>query len=118
MLCRRNETAKVATSITAGDCVAQRPEHERGPCASESASRTAKQKRIAEQRRPAARCERERVGAGHDQLAVGEVDEPQDAEDEADADGDQGVDRAERERVGEGLPVDVEDGGIMRGRPP
>ena len=39
---------------------------------------------------------RERVGAGHDQLAVGEVDQPQHAEDEADADRHQRVDRAER----------------------
>ena len=53
-----------------------------------------------------ARGEGERVGAGHDQLAVGEVDEPQDAEDEADADGHQRVDRPEPDRVGERLEAE------------
>ena len=44
---------------------------------------------------------REREGAGHDELPVGEVDEPQHAEDEADAHGHQRVDRAEPDRVDE-----------------
>jgi len=46
---------------------------------------------------------REHVAAGGDQLAVGEVDEAHDAEDEADADGDEPVDRAERDRVRDSL---------------
>ena len=43
--------------------------------------------------------EGQREPAGHDQLAVGEVDESKHAEDEADADGHQREDRAEPDRV-------------------
>ena len=50
--------------------------------------------------------ERERERAGHDQLPVGEVDEPEHAEDEADADGHQREDRAEPDRVDLHLQVD------------
>src|SRR6266516_4790661 len=53
-----------------------------------------------------ARRVRERVGAGHDQLSVGEVDEAQDPEDEPDADRHQRVDRAQPERVAERLEID------------
>jgi hypothetical protein len=49
--------------------------------------------------------EGERVRAGHDQLAVGEVDQPQDAEHEADADGHQRIDRALADGVDEDLGV-------------
>ena len=52
------------------------------------------------------RGEGERVRARHHELAVGEVDEPQDAEDEADPDGHQRVDRAEPERIGERREVE------------
>ena len=109
MLCNRNATANVATSITAGDC-AQRPEddpvheqreHENDGKAEDDAHGDG----------PAAlRGEGERVGTGHHQLSVSEVDEPQDAEDETDADGHERVDRAEADRVGERLPVDAENG--------
>ena len=50
--------------------------------------------------------ERERVGAGHDQLAVGEVDEPEHPEDEPDPDRHQRVDGAEADGVDQGLGVD------------
>ena len=53
----------------------------------------------------------QRVRAGHHQLAVGEVDEPQHAEDEADPDGHQRVDRAQPDRVGQGLEVREVEGG-------
>src|SRR5262249_36804546 len=43
--------------------------------------------------------DRKRVGARHDQLPVREVDEAQHAENEADPDGHQRVDGAERERI-------------------
>ena len=108
MLWRRNATAKVATSITAGDCVRSGRKTARS-IASESAITTAKQKTIADPDRPVPLGrEGERVGAGHDQLAVREVDEAEDAEDEADADGHQRVDGAEPDRVDEHLPVDAE----------
>jgi len=55
------------------------------------------------------RGERERECARHHELAVGEVDEPQHAEHEADPDRHQRVHRAERRCVGERLPVDVEE---------
>ena len=50
--------------------------------------------------------EREREGARHDELPVGEVDEAQHAEDEADADRHQRVDRADPDRVHLHLGVD------------
>ena len=53
-----------------------------------------------------ARREGERVRAGHHELAVGEVDEPQHAEDEADPDRHQRVDGAEAESVESGLEVE------------
>src|SRR5919204_1538003 len=55
------------------------------------------------------RGEREREGTRHDELAVCEVDEPQDSEHEPDANRHQRVDGAEPDRVDERLPVDVED---------
>ena len=97
MLCSRNATANVATSITAGDCAAQRPEDE-------PVHRDREREHDGEAEddprpdRPAPlRRERERERAGHHELAVREVDEPQHAEDEADPDRHQRVDRAERE---------------------
>ena len=59
---------------------------------------------------------RERVGAGHDELAVGEVDEPQDAEDEADAHGHQRVGRAQADRVDDHLGVDRRERECRRAR--
>ena len=111
MLWSRNATANVATSITAGDCVRSGRKTSRS-IATESASTTREAEEDPEPSAGQSHCDakRERVRAGHDQLAVGEVDEAQHAEDEADADRHQRVDRAERERVGERLPVDVEDG--------
>ena len=50
-------------------------------------------------------AEGEREAAGHDQLPVGEVDEPEHAEDEPDPDRHQRVDAAERERVRERRPL-------------
>ena len=64
-----------------------------------------------------ARGERERVRAGHDQLPVGEVDEPQDAEDEPDPDRHQRVDGAEADGVDQGLGVDGGEADVMRGTP-
>ena len=52
--------------------------------------------------------ERERVGGDHDQLAVGEVDQPEHAEHEPDPDGDEREDGAKAERVDEVLDVDHE----------
>ncbi len=52
------------------------------------------------------RRERERECARHHELAVREVDEAENAEDETDADGHQCVDRAEEETVGQVLPGD------------
>ena len=76
---------------------------------SDSASTTAKQSTIPIHDRPAALGrERERVRAGHDQLPVREVDEPEDAEDETDADRHQRIDPAQPDSVGERLPVAAE----------
>ena len=109
MLWSRNATANVATSITAGEC----PRSGRKTSRSIS-DREREHDREAEDdpgpHRPAPlRGERERERARHHELAVGEVDEAQHAEDEPDPDRHQRVDRAERERVGERLPVDVEE---------
>ena len=95
--------------MTAGECPRSGRKTSRS-IASESTSTTAKQRTIpAQTGQPHSRRQRERERAGHHELAVGEVDEPQHAEDEADADRHQRVDRAERDRVGERLPVDVQD---------
>ena len=97
MFWSRNATANVATSITAGDCVRS------GRKTSRSMQERERQHdgEADEDRRPVRqaplRAEREREGAGHDQLPVGEVDEPQHAEDEPDPDRHQRVDAAERE---------------------
>ena len=50
------------------------------------------------------------------ELAVGEVHEPQDAEDEADADGHQRVGRAEADRVDDHLGVDRRERECARAR--
>ncbi len=55
---------------------------------------------------PTLEGEREREPAGHDQLAVREVHEAQDAEDETDADGHEREDRAEADRVDLDLKID------------
>ena len=108
-LCIRNATANVATSITAGEW----PRNGRNTSRSMSEREHEHDGEAEDDRRPhrpaplGGHGERER--ARHHELAVGEVDEAQHAEDEADADGHQRVDRAERNRVGERLPVDVEE---------
>ena len=43
--------------------------------------------------------ERHREGSNHQELAVGEIDDLQHAEDERKADGDQGIEQAERDAV-------------------
>ena len=58
--------------------------------------------------------EQERVGAGGDELSVGEVDEPHDAEDEADADGHQRDVRLRQRNV---APPPVPRHGHHPGRP-
>ena len=99
MLWSRNATAKVAISITAGDCVRSGRKTTRS-IASESARTTSEAERDPDgDGPPALGGEGEREPTGHDQLAVGEVDESKHAEDEADADGHQGEDRAEPDRV-------------------
>ena len=102
----RNATANVAMSMTAARLRAQRPEDD-------ALHREREREHDGEAERDpdadgpvALRGERERERAGHDQLAVGEVDEPHDAEDEADADGHQGEDRAEPDRVDLHLEVE------------
>ena len=122
MLCSRNATAKVATSIDRGRLRPQRPEDD-ASIASDRAITTAKQSTIpAQTGQSHSEAKRERVGAGHDQLAVGEVDEPQDAEDEADPDRHQRVDRAQADRVDEHLqstPETVQRSeALTRGTPP
>ena len=89
---------------------AQRPEHEQVHRDREREHDAEAEENPDPARQIPLRGEGERVGAGHDQLPVREVDEAQHAEDEADPDRHQRVDAAERERVGERLPVDVEDG--------
>ena len=109
MLCSRNATANVATSITAGDWPRSGRKTSRS-IASESASTTAKQSRIPPSTgQPHSDASASAYAPAMISCAVGEVDEPQDAEDEPDPDRHQRVDRAERRRVGERLPVDVED---------
>ena len=99
-----NAIAKVVTSITAGDAPRSGRKTARS-IASERTTTTTKQAAMLQTTRPARR-EGERVGAGHDQLAVREVDEAQHAEDEADPDRHQRVDRAEPDRVDDRLGVD------------
>ena len=115
MLWSRNATANVATSMTAGDCAAQRPEDDPLHRERERDHDGEAEDDPRPQRPVPLRGERQRVGPGHDQLAVGEVDEPEHAEDEADPDGHQRVDRAEAGGVDEHLPVDPEDA-AERGR--
>ena len=103
----RKAIANVVTSITAGDCVRSGRK-----TTSLHRERERDDDREAGEDAPGdgpARRERERVGAGHDQLAVGEVDEPQHAEDEADPDRHQRVDGAEADGVDERLGVDGRD---------
>ena len=106
MLWSRKATANVAISITAGDWDAQRPED--GPLhrqRQDDHDREAERDPHAD--RPAALgCEGERERARHDQLAVGEVHQPEHAEDEPDADRHQREDRAEPDRVHLHLQVD------------
>ena len=96
-LCSTNEIANVVTSMTVGDCSRSGRKTVRS-IASESAITTREAGDDAPEQRPRRRVG-ERVRAGHDQLAVGEVDEPQHAEDEPDADGHERVRRAQADRV-------------------
>ena len=105
--CSRNATANVAMSMTAADCVRSGLKTTRS-IASESASTTREAERDPHADRPVViRGERERERAGHDQLAVGEVDQPHHAEDEADADRHERVDRTEPDGVHLDLEIDV-----------
>ena len=106
MLWSRKATAKVATSITAGDWSRSGRKMSRS-IAAESDEHDGEAEDDPRPHRPVPLGrERERERAGHDQLAVGEVDEPEDAEDEADADGHERVDGAEADRVDLHLQVD------------
>ena len=106
MLWSRNATANVAMSITAGDCARSGRKTTRS-IASESTSTTAKQSAIPTPTgQPRSEANASANAAGHDQLAVREVHEPQDAEDEPDPDGHQREDRAEPDRVHLHLEVD------------
>ena len=105
MLCSRKATANVATSITAGECPRSGRKTSQS-IATESASTTAKQRTIPAHDRPAPlRGERECERPGHHELPVGEVDEPEHAEDEADPDRHQRVHRSEEQAVGQVLPA-------------
>ncbi len=107
---RRNAIANVVTSITAGDCVAQRPEDEPVHRAARGATTTAKHMTMLRPGRPVGLDVNASVYApAMIELPVGEVDEPQDAEDEPDADRHQRVDRAEPDRVDERLGVERRD---------
>ena len=57
----------------------------------------------------------QRVAADGDHVAVGEVDQPQDAEQQADAERHEGVDAAERERVDEVLE-ELDHAAVSAGR--
>ena len=104
MLCRTNEIANVVTSMTVGDCSRSGRKTARS-IASESAITTAKHATMLQSTRPVRRVG-ERVRAGHDELAIGEVDEAQDAEDEPDADGHERVGRSQADRIDDHLGVD------------
>ena len=73
----------------------------RAPSRATARSRRRSRSRSRPQRPVPLRGERQGVGARHDQLPVREVDEPQHAEHEADADGHQRVDGAEPDGVDE-----------------
>ena len=104
MFWRMNATANVATSITAGEC----PRSGRKTSLSISSESSQHDAEAEEDRLPVRQpplcAEGEREGAGHHQLPVGEVDEAEHAEDEADPHRHERVDAAERERVREHGP--------------
>ena len=100
----RNATANVVTSITAGEAVRSGRKTARS-IRNEQRDHDREAGDDARRDRPARR-EGERVGAGHDQLPVGEVDEPEHAEDEPDPDRHQRVDGAEADGVDERLGID------------
>ena len=105
--------AKVVTSIVAGDCV-RSGRKTTSSIASEKPTTTAKQATmLAAIGQSLGQGERER--AGHDQLAVGEVDEPHHAEDETDSDGDERVRSSRADGVDERLDERVEDEAVTRG---
>ena len=96
MFCSRKLTAKVAISIVAGDA----PRSGRRPPAPAQGERDDDGEAGGDRDDPwRAAQHRERVAAGGDQLAVGEVDESHHAEHEADPDADDGVHRAEPDSV-------------------
>ena len=102
----RKATAKVATSIVAADCVRSGRKTTRS-IASESAITTREAEEDPDAHRPVpVGGEGERERARHHELAVGEVDEPEHAEDEADPDRHQRVDRADPDRVDLHLRLD------------
>ena len=101
-----NATANVVTSITAGDCERSGRNATSSMASGEHEDDAEAEHDPGPHRPVAVGREGERVGAGHDQLPVREVDQPQDAEDEADADGHEREDRAQPDRVDDGLRVD------------
>ena len=105
--------AKVATSITAGDAPPQGPEDD--PVHDEREGDDDDEAGDDAPDDAPVRRERERVGAGHDELAVREVDEAEDAEDEPDPDRHQCIDGPETDSIGQGLRVD--DGEERAGHP-
>ena len=109
MLWSRNATAKVATSMTAGDCARSGRKTTRS-ITTDKRDHDAEAERDPDHERqvPLGR-EGERVGAGHHELPVREVDEPEHAEDEPDADRHQRVHGPEADRVDDHLPADAEE---------
>ncbi len=92
----RKLTANVATSIVAG--AALRSGLKMRSCDERERGDDGEAREDGDDRGLAAQI-RERVAAGGDQLAVGEVDEPHHAEHEPDPERDDAVDGAERDRV-------------------
>ena len=102
----RNATANVAMSMTAARLRPQRPEDDALHRQGEREHDGEAEGDPHADRPVAVGRERERERARHDQLPVGEVDEPHDAEDEPDADRHEREDRAEADRVDLHLQVE------------
>ena len=97
----RKLIAKLVTRSVAGEAPAQRPE--RDPLHHERAGDDYCEAREDRDDPGLPAQVRERVRAGGDQLTVGEVDEPENAEDEADPHRDDRVDGTEPDPVDQGL---------------
>ena len=114
-LCSRNATAKVAIEHRRGRLRAERPEHDPVHREGQSDDDGEAERDPSPHRPVPLGCEGERERTGHDQLAVGEVDEAEHAEDEADPDGHQREDRALADRVD--LHLRIERGAQEVGQP-